>query len=86
MNPKVAEMLVPAISRLDIRFDDFDTYIDKVKQAPYIHFWDDAMLHYYQADVATADDGTVEPRSSIADIFYGFCIDDNNCSRILFER
>ncbi len=68
MNPKVAEMLVPAISRLDIRFDDFDTYIDKVKQAPYIHFWDDAMLHYYQADVATADDGTVEPRSSIADI------------------
>ncbi|MBP6624530.1 MAG: alpha/beta hydrolase [Chitinophagaceae bacterium] len=68
MNPKVAEMLVPAISRLDIRFDNFDAYIEKVKQAPYIHFWDDAMLHYYEADVATAADGSVEPRSSIADI------------------
>ncbi len=68
MNPKTPEMLGPALSRLDTVFPSFEDYIEKVKQAPYLTFWDTAMLSYYKADVATAADGSVEPRSNLADI------------------
>jgi pimeloyl-ACP methyl ester carboxylesterase len=68
MNPKTPEMLGPALSRLDTVFPSFDVYIEKVKQAPYLTFWDPAMESYYKADVATAADGSVEPRSNLADI------------------
>ena len=68
MNPNAVEMLAPALSRIDVRYKNFDEFIDTVKKAPYINFWDEAMMAYYQADVAVAEDGSVEPRSNIADI------------------
>jgi pimeloyl-ACP methyl ester carboxylesterase len=68
MNPNTPQMLAPALSRIDHRYPDFIHFIEEVKKAPYLNFWDDAMLVYYQADVKTAEDGSVEPRSNIADI------------------
>lgn len=68
MNPKAAEMLGPALSRIDTRFASFETYLETIRQAPYLHFWDTAMEAYYRADVATAADGSVEPISNLSDI------------------
>ena len=68
MNPKTGEMLMPALSRLDTQFENFETYIQTVKAAPYNTPWDDAMEIYYKADVATHEDGSVEPISNLADI------------------
>jgi pimeloyl-ACP methyl ester carboxylesterase len=68
MNPKAAEMLGPALSRLSLKFNSFDEYIAKVKQAPYINFWDDTMLSYYRADVRPNHLGTYETWSSMGDI------------------
>jgi pimeloyl-ACP methyl ester carboxylesterase len=68
MNPNTPEMLAAALSRIDERYPSFDNYLSTVKKAPYLTFWDEAMLEYYKADVATAEDGSVEPRSNLADI------------------
>ncbi|MGZ5190989.1 MAG: alpha/beta fold hydrolase [Flavisolibacter sp.] len=57
MHPKTKEMLVPAMSRLGQVFPSFDLYIDKVKSAPYIDFWDEQMKSYYKADVKEVFDG-----------------------------
>lgn len=59
MHERTKEMLGPALSRLNQVFPSFEYYINKVKGAPYIDFWDDAMLSYYSADVREAEDGTV---------------------------
>jgi len=61
MHPNTKEMLVPALSRLGQKFESLDAYIEKVKAAPYIHFWDEQMRSYYKADVKKNDDGTVMP-------------------------
>lgn len=63
MHPNTKEMLGPALGRLGKTFDSFDDYINKVKEAPYLSFWDEAMLSYYHADVFHNSDGTVTPRS-----------------------
>ncbi|WP_439504942.1 alpha/beta fold hydrolase [Sediminibacterium sp.] len=63
MHPNTKEMLGPALGRLGKTFDSFNDYINKVKQAPYLSFWDEAMLSYYKADVFHNADGTVTPRS-----------------------
>ncbi len=68
MNPKSAEMLGSALSRLDKTFENFEMYINTIKEAPYITFWDDAMLNYYHADVEVASDHSVKPRSNLKDI------------------
>ncbi len=69
MNPRAAEMLAPALSRLDKRFENFDVYLDKIKSAPYLPFWDDAMRSYYEADVVTHEDGSVVPRPVLSHIY-----------------
>lgn len=63
MHPNTREMLGPALARLGQTFNSFDSYITMVKQAPYLSFWDEAMLSYYKADVFNNIDGTVTPRS-----------------------
>lgn len=63
MHPNTKEMLGPALGRLGKTFDSFNDYINKVKQAPYLSFWDEAMLSYYHADVFHNADLTVTPRS-----------------------
>ncbi len=68
LNPRAGEMLGPALARLDKRFPSFDDYLDKIKSAPYLTFWDDAMLSYYRADVKELSDGSVTPRSTLSNI------------------
>jgi pimeloyl-ACP methyl ester carboxylesterase len=68
MNPKAVEMLSKAISRLDITYPTFDKYLEHIKKAPYLTFWDDEMLGYYRADVEDLPNGHVKPRSNIMTI------------------
>lgn len=65
MNPKIAEMLSQSLSRLDTVYPSFDDYLDHVKKAPYLDFWDPAMRSYYRADVQDLPEGGVKPRSNI---------------------
>ena len=64
LNTRTPEMLGPALARLDKRFNSFEDYLDKIKAAPYIEFWDEAMRSYYRADVKDLEDGSVTPRST----------------------
>lgn len=59
MHERTKEMLGPAMSRLGQRFPSFEIYLGKVKQAPYLNFWDEHMLSYYRADVKALEDGNV---------------------------
>ena len=65
MNPIAPQMLSKAISRLDAIYPSFDDYIAHVKKAPYLDFWDHAMLSYYRADVEDLPKGHVKPRCNI---------------------
>lgn len=68
MNPNAVAMLSKAISRLDATYHSFDDYIEHVKKAPYLNFWDHSMLSYYRADVEDLPNGHVKPRCNIMDI------------------
>ena len=68
MNPNAAKMLAGALSRLDVTYPGFEEYIEHVKKAPYLDFWDDAMLSYYRADVEDLPNGRVKPRCNLMDI------------------
>ncbi|WP_416441391.1 alpha/beta fold hydrolase [Phnomibacter sp. MR] len=59
MHPNTMQMLGPALGRLGKVFGSFEAYVQQVKTAPYLSFWEDAMASYYQADVHTAADGSV---------------------------
>ncbi len=65
MNPNITKMLSVALSRLDATYNGFEAYIDHVKKAPYINFWDPAMATYYRADVKDLPGGKVKPRCNI---------------------
>ncbi len=68
MNPNAVAMLSKAISRLDATYPSFEDYLDHVKKAPYLTFWDPAMRSYYRADVQDLEHGHVKPRCNIMDI------------------
>ncbi|MEO6733645.1 MAG: alpha/beta hydrolase [Ferruginibacter sp.] len=59
MHPSTKEMLGPALGRLGQAFSSFDAYLQKVKAAPYLTFWDRHMESYYRADTKEHADGTV---------------------------
>ena len=59
MHPNTKDMLAPALGRLDKIFSSADDYLDKVKSAPYLSFWDPLMENYYRADIQKNTDGTV---------------------------
>jgi len=61
MHPNTLEMLKPSLGRLGKHYPDFETYLNVVKQAPYLDFWDDAMASYYMADIKSLDEGGVMP-------------------------
>ena len=65
MNPNIVAMLSKALSRLDVVYPSFDDYIVHVKKAPYLDFWDPAMLSYYRADVEDLPNGHVKPRCNL---------------------
>ena len=56
MHPNTKEMLAPALGRLNRKYSSFDEYINKVKEAPYMQFWDEQMISYYRADVREGTD------------------------------
>jgi pimeloyl-ACP methyl ester carboxylesterase len=60
MHPLTKEMLSPALMRLEKIYESFEAYLQIVKQAPYLKEWDQHMLSYYQADVQTLQNGTVQ--------------------------
>jgi pimeloyl-ACP methyl ester carboxylesterase len=68
MNPKTPQMLMPALSRVDKKYENFDAFLTAIKNSEYMIQWDDAMLPYYKADVDELKDGRVECKSDIADI------------------
>ena len=68
MNKKAPEMLQTALSRLDKVYTNKAEYLDTIKKAPYINFWDDDMLAYFEADIQEYPDGTVSPRPDLAQI------------------
>jgi len=68
MNANAVNMLSGAISRLDTAYTSFDDYVAHVKKAPYIDFWDPAMVSYYRADVHDMPNGGVKPNSNIMTI------------------
>jgi pimeloyl-ACP methyl ester carboxylesterase len=68
MNPKAPQMLMPAVSRVDKKFENFDVFLNAIKSSEYMIQWDDAMLPYYKADVEELKDGRVECISDISDI------------------
>jgi pimeloyl-ACP methyl ester carboxylesterase len=59
MHPNTKEMLGPALGRLDKVFKSAEQYLEKVKAAPYLSFWDPLMENYYRADIKNNTDGTV---------------------------
>lgn len=63
LHPQTKEMLIPTLGRLGQTYPSFEQYIQKIKSSPYMSYWEDTMLSYYQADVETFPDGSVQPRS-----------------------
>jgi pimeloyl-ACP methyl ester carboxylesterase len=61
MHPNTREMLGPALGRLGQEFKSLEAYIEKVKTAPYLTDWDEAMHSYYQADIREYENGRVMP-------------------------
>jgi pimeloyl-ACP methyl ester carboxylesterase len=68
MHPNTQAMLGSAMSRIGQNFPSFEAYLNLVKQAPYLDYWEDTMLSYYRADVIENEDGTVTQRSNPAHI------------------
>jgi pimeloyl-ACP methyl ester carboxylesterase len=68
MPPETRERLVPALSRLGQTFDSFEAYLEKIKTAPYLTFWEESMLAYFEADVLPTEAGKVSPIPQIAHI------------------
>lgn len=61
MNPKVPQMLMPVLKRLDKTYPSFERYLEYARNSPQNTFWDDVMTTYYRADVRTLPDGRVTP-------------------------
>lgn len=59
MHENTKEMLGPSLSRLGQIYPSFEFYINKVKAASYLDFWENEMENYYHADVKKNDDKTV---------------------------
>ena len=65
MHPRTRELIQPAIDRLDHVYRSWAAYLDSVKSFPcFKDWWDPTIEGYFRADVETASDGAVTPRSS----------------------
>lgn len=68
LHPDTKDMLIPALSRLGQVYPSFEVYLDKIKNSPYLTFWDDSMESYYRADIKDLPDGTITTRSTAENI------------------
>jgi pimeloyl-ACP methyl ester carboxylesterase len=68
MNPKTPEMLQTAMGRLDRVYANKQEYFDTIGKAPYIDKIDEDMGAYFEADIQTFENGTVQARPDLAQI------------------
>jgi pimeloyl-ACP methyl ester carboxylesterase len=69
ISPETREMIKPSLGRLGRRFSSWEEYMDFIKKAPFFDgWWEPAIENYYRADVETAGDGSVSPRSRYENI------------------
>jgi pimeloyl-ACP methyl ester carboxylesterase len=69
LHDNVREMVAPSMARLLETFPSFESYIEKIKAAPYLHGeWYPEMDAYYRADVEDLEGGGVRPRSKLSNI------------------
>ncbi|CAB1062810.1 Hydrolase, alpha/beta fold family [Olavius sp. associated proteobacterium Delta 1] len=54
---RVFEGIKPALDRLGHTFPSAESYIDKMKQAPYVHPWSAAVETYYRYEIEEVDAG-----------------------------
>ena len=65
MHPRTRDLIQPAIDRLDQIYPSWEAYLESVRRFPcFDNWWDPAIERYFRADVETASDGSVSPRSS----------------------
>lgn len=63
-HPRVREQIQPSLARLGQVYPSWEAYLALLKQAPYFDgWWNPTIESYFQADVRTNDDGTVQARS-----------------------
>jgi pimeloyl-ACP methyl ester carboxylesterase len=64
MHPRARELIQPSIDRLGKILPSWEAYLQAMKQMPFFEgWWNPTIESYYQADVHTNADGTVQPRS-----------------------
>ncbi len=69
VHPKVKEMVAPSVARLLETYPSLDTYLEKIRSAPYLKGeWYPEMDVYYEADVEDIGGGQVKPRSKMEHI------------------
>jgi pimeloyl-ACP methyl ester carboxylesterase len=69
ISPETREMIKPSLGRLGRRFPSWQEYMDFIRKAPFFEgWWEPAVESYYRADVETARDGSVMPRSRYENI------------------
>lgn len=65
MNPRTREMLGDSLGRLDKIYPSFEDFLNTMKKAPYLDYWEDTMTSYYRADVQDNPDGTVRSHTKL---------------------
>ena len=69
ISPETREMIKPSLGRLGRQFPSWAEYMAFIKKAPFFDgWWEPAIENYYRADVETAEDGSVTPRSRYENI------------------
>ncbi|MFN8530704.1 MAG: alpha/beta hydrolase [Anaerolineae bacterium] len=68
-HPSIAALIMPSVNRLDKTVPSWDIFIESMRQSPVYHdCWDADLEAYFRADVETMPDGSVKPRSRLANI------------------
>lgn len=64
IRPETVELIKPSLARLGRLFPSWEVYKEEMQQMPFLDgFWDASLEAYFQADVETNDDGTIQARA-----------------------
>ncbi|MDP5275628.1 alpha/beta fold hydrolase [Chengkuizengella axinellae] len=64
VDPKVIGTIKPALDRLGKEYNDFQSYLEEMKQNPLLSEWNEYMDQYYYSDVKHLDNGHVVSKVS----------------------